>query len=115
MYPFIVKVEYWDDCQEPWILRHNHVILYAESMTEAISIVEHQHIFDNIETMKVSAAGDTGNVFSVPGHIAKILLAGSGDYRDGLLLTRHANISEKLRQDAALVEHNCHATIHEEE
>ena len=104
MYPYIIKAEYWDDIYEPWELQHIQVLLYAENYSNAISKFENSHYVDNIETIKVISAGDQNTFFEVPGHIAKILAAGAGIYRDGLEeLQGNEKIAKKLKEDAEKV------------
>lgn len=101
MFPFIIKAEYWNDLNDPWTLDHIQVLLYADSHSDAISKFENSHYVDNIETIKAIAAGDEYTFFEVPGHIAKILAAGAGIYRDGLEdLRGNEKIAKKLREDA---------------
>ena len=108
MYPYIVKVEYWNDITDPWTLEHLQVLLYADSITEAVSKFENARYVDNIESIKAICAGDENTFFEVPGHIAKILATGYGNYRDGLkraagLLKNKTKIADKLRADAETV------------
>lgn len=104
MYPYIIKAEYWDDISDPWALKHIQVLLYAESHSDAVSRFENSHYVENIETIKAIAAGDEYTFFEVPGHIAKILAAGAGNYRDGLEeLQGNEKIAKKLKEDAEKV------------
>ena len=104
MFPFIIKAEYWNDLKEPWTLDHIQVLLYAESHIDAISNFENSHYVDNIETIKVTAAGDEDTLFEVPGHIAKILAAGYGNYRDGLKCVKNGDkIAAKLKGDIEVI------------
>ena len=101
MFPFIIKAEYWNDLNEPWALDHIQVLLYADSHSDAISKFENSRYVENIETIKVISAGDEDTFFEIPGHIAKILAAGAGIYRDGLQeLKGKDKIANKLREDA---------------
>lgn len=103
-YPFILKIEYWDDCAEPWKLAHTNVLVYAEDMTAAVAQVEHANYFSSMEEISVSFAGDEGTLFEVPGHIADILLAGSGHFKYGLSQIKSAKVADKLRADALKAE-----------
>ena len=104
MYPYIIKAEYWNDDADPWTLDHIQVLLYADSISEAVSKFENTHYVDNIESIKAICAGDEDTFFEVPGHIAKVLAAGYGNYRDGLqALQGKDKIANKLRADAEAV------------
>ena len=103
MYPFILKLEYWDDAEEPWKFAHIHVLVYAESMSAAVAQVECSNYVPNLENVKVISAGDDGQLFEIPGHIAKILAAGAGNYREGLLEIKSSVIRDKLHDDAEVV------------
>ena len=104
MFPFIIKAEYWNDLNEPWTLDHIQVLLYAESHSDAISKFENLHYVDNIETIKAILAGDENTLFEVPGHIAKILAAGAGNYRDGLKQVKNGDkIAAKLQSDIEII------------
>lgn len=104
MFPFIIKAEYWNSLNEPWTLDHIQVLLYAENHSDAVSQFETAHYVDNIESIKATAAGDEYTFFEVPGHIAKILAAGAGSYRDGLKeLQGKEKIAAKLYADAETV------------
>ena len=101
MYPYIVKAHYWDDFEEPWVLKHIQVLVYASSATDAVRQVEDNQYISNIEDIKAISAGDDGQLFEVPGHIAKILAAGAAIYRDGLeAMETNEKIAKKLREDA---------------
>lgn len=100
MYPFIVNVAYWDDLQEPWTLRETNILLYADDMTDAVTKVERNRYFENIETIKIIGAGEEDMLFEVPGHIAEILRAGGADYNFGLNATKDKFLSNYLRADA---------------
>ncbi len=103
MYPFILKLEYSDDTKGTWELAHIHVLVYAESMSAAVAQVESSNYVPNLENVKVFSAGDNGMMFEIPGHIAKILAAGAGNYRDGLREIKNSVISDKLHADAEVV------------
>ena len=103
MYPFILKLEYWDDIEPEWKFAHIHVLVYAETMSAAVAQVESSNYVPNLENVKVISAGDDGQLFEIPGHIAKILAAGGGNYRDGLREVKSAIIRDKLHDDAQIV------------
>ena len=116
MYPYIIKAEYWDDMSDPWTLKHIQVLLYAESHSDAVSKFEKAHYVDNIETIKAIAAGDEYTFFEIPGHIAKILAAGAGNYRDGLQeLKGNEKIANKLRGDANTIWDTTYIPVEKEE
>ena len=110
MYPFIAKVEYWDDFEEPETLRHINILLYAEDMAAAVGQVEHGDYVDKIESIQIIAAGDNGQFFEVPDHIAKIFSAGCGIYKEGLLNVQRAFIRDELHDDAEVI----HRTLNKE-
>ena len=83
MYPFVVKVKYWDDYYEPWKLTDMNVLLYAESFTDAADKIEHRYI-DNIESLSVHSVADEGMFFEVSEDIADALILGEGDYSLGV-------------------------------
>ena len=83
MYPFVVKVKYWDDFFEPWVLTDMNVLVYAESFTEAVDMIEHRYV-DNIESISVHSVADKGMLFEVPEVIADALILGEGNYEKGL-------------------------------
>lgn len=100
MYPYIVKAHYYDGDDT---LQHIQVLIYASSAADAISQVE-DHYIPSPEDIKAICAGDEGQLFEVPGHIAKILASGAGVYRDGLnVLETNEKIAKKLRADAETV------------
>lgn len=100
MYPYIVKAHYYDGDDT---LQHIQVLIYASSAADAISQVEGRYI-PSPEDIKAICAGDEGQLFEVPGHIAKILASGAGVYRDGLnVLETNEKIAKKLRADAETV------------
>ena len=103
MYPFILKLEYWDEVEPEWKFAHTHVLVYAESMAAAVAQVESSNYVPNLENVKVISAGDYGSMFAVPGHIAKILAAGGGNYREGLREIESAVIRDKLHDDAQII------------
>lgn len=103
MYPFILKLEYWDDCKEPWKFTHTYVLNYAESMSAAVAQVESSNYVPNLENIKVISVGDDGMMFEIPGHIAKILAAGGGNYCEGLREVKSSIIRDKLHDDAEIV------------
>lgn len=103
MYPFILKLEYWDDIKEPWTFAHIHVLIYAESMSAAVAQVESSNYVPNLENVKVISAGDDGTMFEIPDHIAKILAAGGGNYREGLREVKSSIIRDELHDDADIV------------
>ena len=104
MFPFIVKVKYWDDMTDPWKLKNSNLLIYAEDMTAAVGQVERANYFAAVEKVEVSYAGDEGSFFEVPGHIAEVLLAGSSHYKFGLKRVKSAEVAEKLRADASKAE-----------
>ena len=106
MYPFILKLEYWDDYETPWVKRHMHILLYAESMAAAVAKAEESNYVDNLETVKVMSVADSGTFFEVPGHIAKILIAGAGNYRQGLEELDSTTVRDKLHEDAERIHRN---------
>ena len=83
MYPFVVKVHYWDDIHTPAKMRHTHVLVYAESFSDAASQIEH-YFGDDLEDLKIMSAGDEGTLFEVSGHVADALIVGLGNYKDGI-------------------------------
>ena len=83
MYPFVVKVKYWDDFYEPWALTSMNVLVYAESFTAAADMIEN-HYVDNIESISVHAVADEGMLFEVTEEIADTLIFGEGDYAHGV-------------------------------
>ena len=89
MYPFVVKVKYWDDYHEPWELKKINILLYAEDFTDAANKIEHRYV-DNIEYISVSAVADEGMFFEVPEEIADALIAGEGDYSLGVKKNNNA-------------------------
>lgn len=104
MFPFIIKAEYWNDLNEPWTLDHIQVLLYADSISDAVSQFENSRYVGNVESIKATAVGDEYTFFEVPGHIAKILAAGAGNYRDGLRLVKNGDkIAAKLQSDIEVV------------
>ena len=103
MYPFILKLEYWDDIEPEWKFAHIHVLVYAETMSAAVAQVESSNYVPNLENVKVISAGDDGQLFEIPGHIAKILAAGGGNYREGLREIKSSVIRDKLHADAEVV------------
>ena len=103
MYPFILKLEYWDDFKEPWKFAHTHVLVYAESMSAAVAQVESSNYIPNLENVKVISAGDNSAMFEIPGHIAKILAAGGGNYHEGLREVKSSIIRDKLHEDAQII------------
>lgn len=103
MYPFIVKIVYWDDFDTPWVKNHTHVMLYAESMSAAVAQVEKSNYVPNIEALEIMSAGDASQMFEIPGHIAKILVAGGGNYREGLREVKSSVVRDKLHDDAQII------------
>lgn len=99
MYPFIVKIVYWDDFDAQWVKNHTHIMLYAESLSAAVAKVEEANYVPNIESVEVISAGDAGQMFEIPGHIAKIFVAGDGNYHDGLLKVKSDKVRQKLQDD----------------
>jgi len=70
MYPFVAEVEYWDDFNNPWELRREFYLIYAENYTDVVSQIESGYV-DNLETIKVSGVDDRHCLFTVPEEIAK--------------------------------------------
>ena len=103
MYPFILKLEYYDDAEPERKLAHIHVLVYAESLSAAVAQVEHPNYVPNLENVKVLSAGEDGTMFEIPGHIAKILAAGGGNYRDGLREVKNSVVRDKLNADAQVI------------
>ena len=104
MYPFIIKAHYWDEYEEPWTLKHIQVLLYAPTAADAVRQFETSNYVKNIDDIKAIYAGCEDQLFEVPGHIAKILAAGAGIYRDGLEeLQGNEKIAKKLKEDAEKV------------
>ena len=100
MYPYIVKAHYYDGDDT---LQHIQVLIYASSAADAISQVE-GHYIPSPEDIKAICAGDEGQLFEVPGHIAKILAAGAGNYRDGLKQVKNGDkIAAKLQSDIEVI------------
>lgn len=104
MYPFIIKAHYWDEYEEPWTLKHIQVLLYAPTAADAVRQFETSNYVKNIDDIKAIYAGCEDQLFEIPGHIARILAAGGGVYRDGLEeLATDEKIAKKLREDAEKV------------
>lgn len=103
MYPFILKLEYWDDYKTPWVKRHMHILLYAESMAAAVAQAEESHYVDYLDNVKVMSVADSGTFFEVPEHIAKILIAGEGNYHRGLEELNNTTVRDKLHDDAEVI------------
>lgn len=104
MYPFIIKVHYWDEYEEPWALKHIQVLLYAPTAADAVRQFETSNYVKNIDDIKAIYAGCEDQLFEIPGHIAKILAAGAGIYHDGLEeLQGNEKIAKKLKEDAEKV------------
>ena len=89
MYPFIVKVHYWDEIHTPAEIRHTHVLVYAESFADAADRIE-RYFDDDIEDMKIMSAGDQYTLFEVSGKVADALIIGLGNYKDGIAHMREA-------------------------
>ena len=94
MYPFVVKVKYWDDFEPEWTLKHVNILVYADTFAEAASMVENGYI-DHIESIKVMACGEEGQFFEVSGEIAKALIEGGGNYKFGINEMRRKNESDR--------------------
>ena len=94
MYPFVVKVKYWDDFEPKWTLEHMNVLVYADTFAEAASMVENGYV-DHIESIKVIACGEEGQLFEVSGEIAKALIEGGGDYKFGINEMRRENDTDR--------------------
>lgn len=100
MYPYIVKAHYYDGDD---ILQHIQVLVYASSAADAVSQIEGNYI-PAAEDITAICVGDEGQLFEVPGHIAKIFTEGMGVYRDGLrTLETNEKIAKKLRADAEII------------
>ena len=84
MYPFVVKVKYWDDFEPEWTLKHVNILVYADAFAEAASMVENGYI-DHIESIKVMACGEEGQT----------LIEGGGDYKFGINEMRRKNESDR--------------------
>ena len=97
MYPFVVKVHYWDDVHTPAKVRHTHVLVYAESFAAAAAKTE-TYFGDSLEDMKVMCAGDEGTLFEVSGHVADALIVGLGNYKDGIEHIREKEESEGYQE-----------------
>lgn len=82
MYPFVVKVEYWDDFETPWTRARLNILVYADTFAEAAARIEDRYV-DNIESIEVIACGDNSQLFEVSDKIANALIEGSGNYREG--------------------------------
>ena len=79
MYPFVVKVHYYNDVGD---LERTHLLVYAKSFAEVTKTVE-DYIRD-IDNIKITLVGDSGQLFEVNGAIAKALIAGASDYKCGV-------------------------------
>ena len=82
MYPFVVKVDYWNDFETPWTRAHLNLLVYADTFAEAVARIEDRYV-DNIESIEVVACGDSSQLFEVSDKIANALIEGSGDYAEG--------------------------------
>lgn len=93
MYPFVVDVKYYDDFS-PYSFqpRELHLLVYAETFTEAIHKIEDRYV-DNIETICARSVADEGLLFEVPAAIADALVAGEGNYEEGL---RKLNVAKEV-------------------
>ena len=94
MYPFIVKVHYWDDIHTPAERRSTYALLYAETFSEAANKIE-EYFGDILDDMKIICAGDADTLFEVSSKIAEALIIGLGNYKDGL---KHIQESEEFQE-----------------
>ena len=93
MYPFIVKVHYYDDIHTPAETKHTYVLLYAESFSDAAMQTE-EYFGDSLEDMKIMCVSDCDSLFEVSGKIADALIVGLGNYKDGIRRIHEAEEDE---------------------
>ena len=68
MYPYVCKLEYYDDEKIPYQLRKMNLLLYAESFEDAMRVVS--HYIDNIESVHLYCVGDEYTIFEVEDNVA---------------------------------------------
>ena len=86
--PVIVTVDYIDETDFKNTI-HSNFLIYAETLHDALSVVEDYVGEDNIVSVKLTYASGSGSLFEVPDSVAKILLRGEANYTAGLTDTKN--------------------------
>lgn len=71
MYPFVIKITYFDESSESF--QPLNVLVYAESFAAAVKYIEDKYI-DNIDNIEIHCVGDSVQLFEVSNFIADLII-----------------------------------------
>lgn len=81
MFPFIVKVRFYDEINEK--MDTTHCLVYADSFTEATRQID-EYFGGDQEEMRIRMCGEEHTFFEVNKDVADALYIGCGNYKDGI-------------------------------
>lgn len=71
MYPFVVKITYWDDIYNTF--KPLNLLMYAESFAAVVKSIEDKYV-DGIESLSIHCVGDSVQLFEVSNFIADLII-----------------------------------------